>query len=153
MPQNLGYQFTQRITAAQHFLETMTEDEAREPARDGGWLKKEVLGHLLDSAANNHMRFMLAALNGHYEGPFYDQEAWVRLNGYRDCSWATLLHQWIGRNTALAQIVLNIPETALSHPCTVGDHAPVTLEFLITDYLDHLEHHVVQIVPGAARPQ
>lgn len=91
MPKELGLIFRQRLDQAEARLRGVGEQQAAQPAHFGGWLRKEVLGHLLDSAANNHQRFVRAALDGHYEGPGYEQEGWVRLQGYSELSWTKLL--------------------------------------------------------------
>jgi hypothetical protein len=151
MPSELGRIFQRRLDQAGARLSGIGERQAVEPYRPGGWLRKEVLGHLLDSAANNHQRFVRAELDGHYEGPGYEQERWVRLHGYSALSWGSLLGSWRDRNAELARIVERIGEQRLQARCTVGDGAPVTLQFLIEDYLRHLDHHVDQItgVAGA----
>jgi len=145
MPAELGHQFDLRLKAAAVRLSAITEQRAAEPTHPGGWLRKEVLGHLLDSAANNHQRFVRAALDGSYAGPGYEQEAWVKFHGYAQMPWAELLTEWRQRNALLSRIVQRIDESALSASCKVGDNEPVTLRFLIEDYLRHLDHHVAQI--------
>jgi hypothetical protein len=143
-------EFADRIAAAGRRLAGITEEQAALPWREGGWLRKEVLGHLLDSAANNHVRFAFAALAGSYEGPIYDQQGWVRLHGYARLPWSELLERWRLGNHVLAGIVAAIPEAALEAPCRLAGRPPVPLRFLIGDYLDHLEHHVGQITGGLA---
>jgi hypothetical protein len=145
MPKELGEFFQQRLDQAGARLSAIGEQQAAEPVRPGGWLRKEVLGHLLDSAANNHQRFVRAALDGHYEGPGYEQKGWVRLHGYSDLSWMSLLRTWRDRNALLARLVERIEEQRLQAPCKIGDGGAVSLQFLIEDYLRHLEHHVDQI--------
>ncbi len=103
MPAELGELFEDRIAAAAARLSAVSEEQAAEPFRPGGWQRKELLGHLLDSAANNHQRFVRAALDGHYEGPGYQQEAWVRLHDYAGLSWAALVASWRERNALLAR--------------------------------------------------
>jgi hypothetical protein len=145
MPAELAEQFRQRLAAADAAISGLTEERASTLVRDGGWLRKEVLGHLIDSSINNHVRFVAAAAAGEYVGPGYDQPNWVRLNGYAAQTWADVLAQWRMRNSALSRVVEHIPAEALRTICTVGKYQPVTLEFLITDYLDHLEQHISQI--------
>ncbi len=146
MPKQLADTFRTRIVAAENCLASVTEEAAQRPYPGGKWLRKEVLGHLLDSALNNHLRFTLAALNGSYAGPEYDGEGWVRLNGYDQLPYATLLQHWRSRNELVAKVVERIPDAALAATCLIGNNHPVTLQFLIEDYLDHLERHVKQIV-------
>ncbi len=147
MPKELADTFRTRISAADNLLAEITEGAAQQPYPGGRWLRKQVLGHLLDSSVNNHLRFTLAALNGSYTGPEYDGEGWVRLNGYAQLPYATLLEHWRSRNELLANLVERIPDAALTANCRIGNNDPVTLQFLIEDYLDHLEHHVGQIAP------
>jgi hypothetical protein len=116
------------------------------PYRSGGWTRKQVLGHMLDSAANNHQRFVRAALEGHYSGPGYQQEGWVEIHGYAELPWETLLEMWFGIHGLLQRIVARIPEERFGAMCVVGDDAPVTLQFLIEDHIVHQRHHLAQIV-------
>lgn len=138
-------EFRKHIAAAhQHLLAVPARDRGN-PIREGGWSRKEILGHLIDSALNNHQRFVRASLNGSYEGPSYDQQGWVAIHAYRSMGWPTLLQHWRLQNDLLAEVVEQIPETRLSAQCRVGGGAPVTLRFLIEDYLAHLGGHIKQI--------
>ena len=145
MPKDLGRQFQQRLATARDRLQRVTESQAEQPTREEGWSGKEVAGHLIDSAINNHYRFVRAALDGSYEGPPYAQHGWVALHGYAELSWTELLRLWSAHNDLLARTVERIPHSRLSARCRIGYGESVSLEFLITDYLDHLEHHLDQI--------
>src|SRR6266849_2029334 len=145
MPELLGHQFQQRLATAFNRLQRITESQAEQPTRESGWSGKQVAGHLIDSAVNNHYRFVRAALDGSYEGPPYEQQGWVALHGYGELSWTELLRLWRAHNDLLARTVERIPPGRLEAPCRIGDGESVSLEFLITDYLDHLEHHLDQI--------
>ncbi len=147
MDQNvLALEFRARIDSAYQRLMQVSESEAAMPYRLGGWLRKQVLGHLLDSAANNHVRIAHAAISGHFEGPGYEQEEWVRMHNYAEIPWPQLLSQWHDRNQLLGRFVEHIPESRMESPCRIGSSEPVTLRFVITDYLRHLDHHLAQIV-------
>jgi len=115
------------------------------PWRLGGWTRKQIVGHLCDSAANNRQRFVRAATGGTYAGPSYAQDAWVAAHGYANQSWETLLHWWQVEHEILSAIVAQIPAERLGTLCTVGDDAPVTLRFLIEDYIAHQKLHLKQI--------
>lgn len=146
MPQELAQLFRARLRAAEQKLMTIDESSSTSRYYPESWTRKQVLGHLLDSAANNHVRFVVAAIEGKYTGPKYAQNDWVNLHDYDSLPWAVLLEQWRGQNAMLAQVVERIPEGKLFSQCTIGDDAAVTLKFLIEDYLDHLDHHVADIV-------
>jgi hypothetical protein len=115
------------------------------PWREGGWTRKQIVGHLLDSAANNRQRFVRATLDGTYAGPGYAQDAWVDLNGYRDLPWEMLLNWWQVEHEMLKMLVSRIPADRMGVMCVVGENPPVTLRFLIEDYIAHQRHHLKQI--------
>ncbi len=119
------------------------------PWRDGGWTRKQIVGHLLDSAANNRQRFVRAATEGKYEGPQYAQDAWVAAHGYVNQPWQTLLGWWEAEHEILMAIVDLIPEERLESSCRVGDDAPVTLRYLIEDYVSHQRWHLKQLTARA----
>jgi hypothetical protein len=142
----IAREFWSRMEAAEQKLCLISEEDSRTPYRPDGWLRKELLGHLVDSACVNHVRFVFAATQGSYDGPSYDQNAWVSLQGYSRMPWAAILDQWRMRNTWIAETVTNLPAESLSAVCKIGDNAPMRLDELIRDYLRHLEHHVAQLV-------
>jgi DinB superfamily len=143
---DIAREFWSRMERAEQKLSLLSEVDARKPVRRDGWLRKEVLGHLVDSATVNHVRFAFAATVGGYEGPNYDQNAWVRLNGYAQIPWAAILDQWRTRNTWIAETITNIPQENLGAMCKIGENPPMRLDELIRDYLAHLEHHVEQLM-------
>jgi hypothetical protein len=145
MPQDIARQFTEHIASVREQLQMVTEERSKLTIREGGWSGKEVIGHLIDSALNNHQRFVRAALDGAYEGPSYDQNGWVDLHGYSELSWSDLVTHWSAQNQLLCRVVERIDENRIRALCRVGADAPVTLEFLILDYLRHLDHHISQI--------
>jgi hypothetical protein len=83
------------------------------PWREGGWTRKQIVGHLLDSAANNRQRFVRAAIHGSFTGPDYAQDAWVAAHGYAGQPWETLLRWWEVEHEILAAVVDRIPEERL----------------------------------------
>ena len=141
-----GKQFRSELEVIGEALRLVSPDEADRPWRDGGWTRKQIVGHLLDSAAHNRQRFVRAAIDGIYAGPKYAQDAWVAAHGYAELPWQTLLEWWIVEHAILASVVDRIPETQMNAPCTVGNDAPVTLQFLIEDYIAHQKWHLKQIL-------
>ena len=124
-----------------------------------GWSRKQELGHLIDSATNNRVRFIVAALDRNYEGPTYDGRGWVDLGGYSDTRWTDLVELWTRLNEALARTIERIPDDRLSTQCIINKGGPVSLEFLVEDYVLHMQHHLDHILdrerqtayPGAFR--
>jgi hypothetical protein len=125
-------------------LSALTEDAAaRKPAPDK-WSKKEILGHLVDSAANNHQRFVRLQLEPEIGLPGYEQDGWVRVSRWQQTPWTEIVALWAAYNRHLATIIDALDSSALGHVW----HSPagdVTLEFLALDYVDHMKHHLEQI--------
>jgi hypothetical protein len=145
MPTETAREFRAEIERLQSALLALSPALADTPWRVGGWTRKQIVGHLLDSAANNRQRFVRAAIDGQYAGPGYAQDAWVAAHGYGDVSWETLLRWWQAEHEILAVVVGRVPEERLDATCVVGDDAPVTLRFLIEDYLRHQRLHFTQL--------
>jgi hypothetical protein len=145
MPTQLAERFRKELDDIYGALVAISPALAGTPWRDGGWTRRKVLGHMLDSAANNRQRFVRAATEGSYAGPSYAQEAWVAAHGYEEQSWETLLRWWKAEHEILAAVVDRIPEERLEASCVVGADAAVTLAYLIEDYLRHQRGHLAQL--------
>lgn len=111
-----------------------------------GWSQREELGHLIDSAVNNHARIVRASLEPACEGPGYEQEGWVLAHRYREIPWTELVDVWHAHNRILLPLIRNIPDAKLATPCRVAGAAPVTLGFLIDDYVLHMQHHLDNVL-------
>lgn len=142
---NLSAELVGIVEAAEANLRNVTEAESQAPILSGGWSRKQLLGHLIDSASNNHQRFVRAALQDSLEFPAYDQDGWQSVQAAQDVPWQTLLALWANYNRYLAHIITQLPTAKLDVPCRIGSSQPVTLRFLAVDYLSHLVHHLEQI--------
>ena len=138
-------------TVAQAKVRLLELDNADTSARpsENKWAKKEILGHLLDSASNNHQRFVRAALQGNLTFPGYEQNALVELGHYTEIDWNFLVDFWAAYNRFLAHVINNLPAEAAKVTCNIGDNAPATLEWIASDYVAHLKHHLNQILGQA----
>jgi len=139
-------EFESLIAGAVPRLLSISDGESSNRPAAGKWSKKEILGHLIDSASNNHQRFVRAQLSSEIRLPGYEQESWVRTQAYELESWDHLVQFWKFYNLHLLHVAAEFPENRLGGLCFIGDNEPVTLEFLFTDYLRHLRHHLDQIV-------
>ena len=110
--------------------------------RRNTWSAKEELGHLLDSAANNHQRIVRAQLEEKPAMPGYDGEAWVELHAYQQRDWETLIRLWVALNQQLLTAAEAVPNDAWPRTLTIADSAPLTLRFVFDDYVDHMAHHL-----------
>ena len=130
------------VAHVQAQLQGLRDDETQAPLKPGGWSRKQVLGHLIDSASNNHQRFVRLMINETVDLPGYEQGKWVEAQSYNSRPWSELLWLWTAYNEHLAHLIETVPVAALSHTCRIGDGDPVTLDFLMRDYVRHLEHHI-----------
>ena len=133
------------INAAEPRLRQFSEVESTKPVLSGGWSRKQVLGHLIDSASNNHQRFVRASLQPSLDFPRYDQDGNVRVQAPQETDWALLVSLWATYNRYLAHIIARLPASKLDTACRIGDGEPVTLGFLASDYVTHMVHHLNQI--------
>jgi hypothetical protein len=112
------------------------------------WSRAEIAGHLVDSACNNHQRFVRALCEPSLEWPGYDQEAHVRVQKFASEDPRLILGLMLAFNRHIAWMFAQFPAGKLQTPCTIGGASTMTLENLALDYVAHLEHHIRQVLHG-----
>jgi hypothetical protein len=137
-------------------LQSLTENVVHKRPTPTDWSAKEVVGHLIDSASNNHQRFVRLQITDGLAFPDYghDNDAWVKIQRYQDVSWDDLLCLWQGLNRHLARIIRDVNDKCIDHIWVVDEDNTITLGELMNDYLRHLKIHIVQIedcVGGATK--
>ena len=142
----VGEQLVATVRNAEEKLRRISAADSERPVLGGGWSTKQVVGHLIDSASNNHQRFVRAMIQGALDFPGYDQEGCVRVAAPQTADWGMLVSLWATYNVYLAHVIAQIPESRLEVSCKIGEDKPVTLEFLARDYLAHMVHHLDQII-------
>jgi hypothetical protein len=125
----------------QHADETRTSQRPRE----GGWCAREVLGHLVDSACNNHRRFVIGRDAPPVVFQGYNQEDWVERQRYAQVSFRDIVVLWSAYNRHLAHVIASTPAEALASSGDGPDGSVVTLRFVMEDYVTHLRHHLDQL--------
>ena len=147
----------QIIKEAVVHLNTIDEDNfAKRPFADK-WSKKEILGHLIDSAYNNHQRFVRAKNRPNLIFEGYDQVAWVKRNAYQDRSASDIIICWQVVNNHLANMIGHLSEEVLNRKLSTHNFHQigmrpieatdaVSIAYMIEDYLFHTEHHLAQII-------
>jgi hypothetical protein len=138
----LAAELRQRIDREFTQLNALSEEAASTLPPAGGWSPKEELGHLIDSAVNNHARFVIGAIGPEMRGPGYAQDDWVRFHGYQQLPWNRIVAWWYAHNEILVEVISRLPEDRLASSCYIGKYPAQTLHFVVQDYGVHLQHHV-----------
>jgi hypothetical protein len=137
-------------------LRAFSAERAAQPRAPRKWSPKQIIGHLIDSASNNHQRFVRARFRADLRFDGYDQDAWVDAQAYDSAEWSELLDLWTAFNLHIARVMETTPAAALQaarrdHNLdmlaweTVPADEPASLEYFMRDYVAHLKHHLRQI--------
>jgi hypothetical protein len=144
------------VVQAAAALRRSSEAAAAQSPAPGKWSAKQIIGHLIDSASNNHQRFMRAQFRADLRFDTYDQDAWVLVQHYQEAPWPELIALWESFNLHLARVMELTPEDTRfrgrrEHNLdrlagqTVPAGEPATLDYFMRDYVEHLKHHLRQI--------
>jgi mannose-6-phosphate isomerase-like protein (cupin superfamily) len=149
-------ELTMVVEDAARWLNVVSDAESvRRPAEDK-WSTKEIIGHLIDSASNNHQRFVRARWAEDLVFPTYDQDGWVTAQQYQEAPWRELVTLWRTFNLQIARVMAAIPRDVRLREHTrhnldrvawrtIPSHTPATLDYFMRDYVGHLRHHLAQI--------
>lgn len=146
-----------RIAQVADELFELADTQMSKPRTEGGWSRKQILGHLIDSASVNHQRFIEAQLTDSIYFTGYAHQQWVELQGYKDADWEELVTLWCAFNMQLCTLVERIPSAVIDKlHCDHSYHEtafrelpadePSTLGYLIADYFAHLQYHLDQLL-------
>lgn len=145
------------LDRAEPLLRAMSDVESARPRAPGKWSPREIIGHLIDSATNNHGRFLRAAMREDLVFDGYEQEKWVSMQRYATAPWNDLLTLWLLLNRHLARVMDGVPADVGSRLRArhnldqiawkiVPADQPATLGYFMQDYVGHLRHHLRQIL-------
>ena len=148
--------FRKTISAAAERFQLLSEEQSQVPRGEGKWSPKQIVGHLIDSAANNHQRFVRAQFTEDLVFDGYEQERWVETQRYQEEPWSDLVQLWQAYNRHIVHIIEATPEEQRTrqrykhnlHKIAselLKEDEPVTLEWFMRDYLDHMKKHLSQI--------
>jgi hypothetical protein len=145
-PTECAAALTAAVDHAAALFDTIGDAESLQRVRADGWSIRQIVGHLIDSACNNHRRFVLGQSANLVKFDGYEQDDWVTRQHYDTAAWPALVALWIAYNRHLVHVMASTPDSAMSRAALAPDgQSSVTLGFLIEDYVRHLRHHVEQI--------
>ncbi|HEY3133531.1 MAG TPA: DinB family protein [Gemmatimonadaceae bacterium] len=144
------------VQRATPFLQQISEEDSRRRSKPGKWCPREIIGHLIDSASNNHQRFVRAQFKDDLVFDGYEQDEWVSLQRYSEAPWDELIDLWRNFNLHIARIMQtaskderlrkrarhNLDKLAWQ---PIPSDEPATLDYFMSDYVAHLKHHLAQI--------
>ena len=142
--QNTIDRFTQVLNVVPPLLHKVEENVFSVKPSAEKWSKKEIIGHLIDSASNNHQRFVRAQFE-HTPEISYDQNKWNEFSYHQLMRKDDLIDFWLDYNRYLLKLIKHIPSFNLNKKIKVGEQIH-TLQYIIEDYLVHMEYHLKQIV-------
>ena len=130
-------------------LKAISNDDASIKPRPEKWSKKEIIGHLIDSASNNQQKFVRTMQQPHLDFVGYQQDFWVASQKYNQVDWLVVVGLWSFYNYHIAHIIESVDPSVLDNTISIAGSLPFTLRFIMTDYAEHLKHHLKQILPDA----
>jgi len=144
------------VNEATPILGGMSDEVSRVRPGPGKWCPREIIGHLIDSASNNHQRFVRAQFQDDLVFSGYEQDRWVAVQQYRDAPWDELIALWRNFNLHIARIMDAVPKDERDRPRArhnldelawrpVSRDEPASLDYFMSDYVAHLKHHLAQI--------
>jgi len=145
------------IDRATPLLVELGDERSRRHPAPGKWSPREVIGHLIDSASNNHQRFVRAMFQADLVFPGYEQDEWVSVQRYDEAPWQELVGLWAAFNRHIARVMDVAPAEQLTRLrarhnlhelawAPVPRDRPATLEYFMRDYVGHLRHHLRQVL-------
>jgi hypothetical protein len=132
-------------------ISALSENEFHAKPLPEKWSKKEVLGHLIDSAQNNLRRFIVGQYETTPANIIYEQDFWVSANGYQQMKKEEILSLWKLTNHRIAAVLSNMPASNYTKTVNTGKNEVSlrSLEWLAADYVKHMKHHLNQIIPNS----
>jgi hypothetical protein len=142
----------QTIKTLKPLLQKITDKDAAIKPAPKKWSKKEILGHLIDSACNNQQKFvrLLIATEPHIDFIGYTQDDWVAVQRYQKAKWKQLIRTWYEYNMHIAHIIENANAKKLPNTIAINGVGAFRLDFIMSDYIEHLKHHIKAILPDAS---
>ncbi len=145
--QHIAQQLREILAIALPLLQEQQDETTSKKSSPTKWSKKEILGHLIDSAGNNQQKFVRTMAQSHTDFVGYAQDFWVTAQVYNQATWSELVQTWYGYNLQIAHIIAHVATETLGNTISIDGNGPFTLQYIMEDYNEHLKHHLRQIFP------
>jgi hypothetical protein len=139
----------QTLNKALPLLKAISKESAKEKPKPNKWSKKEIIGHLIDSACNNHQKMVRTQFQRHFDFVGYQQDDWVAIQQYQQADWSKLLKIWMAYNLQIVHLMKTVSKKSLKNTLSINGEGLYTLEFIMQDYVVHLEHHLKAVLPNS----
>jgi hypothetical protein len=107
------------------------------------WTLKEIIGHLIDSASNNHQRFVRLQIVDELIFPGYgkDNSKWLEIQKYNEMNFADIILLWQQYNILIGNIIKRADVSKLENRWINSEGDKKALRDLMIDYVRHLKDH------------
>ena len=157
MPPSCVQTLLETVDAAVPALLAIPDERTTCRPAPGKWSPREIVGHLIDSASNNHKRFVVARWRDDLVFDGYAQDDWVEAQRYQEGPWSDLVMLWAHFNRHIGRVMTSVPDEVRTRERTahnldriawrtVRADSPATLDYFMNDYVGHLRHHLKQIL-------
>jgi len=133
--------FEEIVVLLKDRLSQIPENITDRKVMDDDWTLKEIIGHLIDSAANNHQRFVRLQFGDLLDFPAYNGEEWVKVQRYADMKWKDIIILWYSYNCILLKVIEHMDNASLQNVWVKGEEK-LSLGHLVNDYYQHIELHI-----------
>lgn len=142
--ENLSNELNEVVNLFFDKYKDLNDEIASDRPGEDTWTPKEIIGHLIDSASNNHQRFVRLQLVDELVFPGYaeDNTRWLQVQRYNEMNFSDLLLLWKQYNVLLANIIEKVDVSRLDNCWIKPDGDSKTLKDLMIDYVRHLKDHV-----------
>ncbi|WP_428740253.1 DinB family protein [Tenacibaculum sp.] len=141
------YKLEQLLKSGAEYISNSLESDLTYKSNPKKWSKKEILGHLIDSGINNLQRFTEIQFdNKPYRIRKYNQDRLVKANDYQNSETKEILEFWKSINNRILYVIKQQTEETLAFKIELEKEDFSDLRFLMNDYVDHMEHHLNQIM-------
>jgi hypothetical protein len=135
--------WTSLLNSFHHTLSGVPREYTSIRLKSDHWTLTEIVGHLIDSASNNHQRFVRLQEGNLEYFPVYHQQEWIQIQEYNSYDWQEIIRLWLSYNLLLLHIIGNADPSAMRNVWKTND-GDKDLEFLMNDYFRHMKWHIEQ---------